>query len=93
MSRYKLGWDNKYGGSHYYEDTKTGEQLTQFDVVKLLNEKDKELIEKFLKDIKAKWEYLTNHMYEMKLEPDFEKETENVFKDLKEKWEAMKDEQ
>jgi len=44
--------------------------------------------EEFLEDIKAKWEYLTVHMYETIFHPSFEKETEKVFKWLKEKWEG-----
>lgn len=40
-----------------------------------------------LKDLKAKQAYLTNHMYEMKSNPNFEAETKQVFKELIEKYE------
>jgi ribosomal protein L32 len=56
------------------------------DHIRILKENKIVLRAKFVADLKDKWKYLTIHMYEMRLHPDFEKETERVFNELIEKY-------
>ena len=63
----------------YHKIQELVNRLCVYDIYKTIKD--------FLKELKAKQAYLTNHMYEMKSKPDFEEETKQVFKKLIEKYE------